>query len=94
MKLNTPTQKCCNIVLATLAALLMASPSVTAEDSDRETIQKLVQDSQRAGHIKHDLDKYMSMWTDDAKIIIGRSEKAGPYDVTIPRKEFEAAFCS
>lgn len=55
-----------------------------------EEIHKVVFEAQRAGHIRRDLAKYMSQWTDDARIVVGRSEQPGDYDWSLDRAQIEA----
>lgn len=69
----------------------LLSAMVAAEaDEEAAAVARLVQESQRAGFERHDFDKYLTLWADDAKVIVGRSEKPGAHDTTISRAQIEA----
>lgn len=79
---------------AIMISLAFVSQSAFAaaplDDADSTLIRRVVEQTQRAGHLRHDLDKYMSLWTADAKIIGGRSEERAAHDTTLSRKQIEA----
>lgn len=80
-------------VIVVLSLLVGFSPHVVvlgADGDEAASIRQLVQQSQRAGHLQHDLRKYMSLWSLDARIIVGRSEKPGPHDTAFDRSQIEA----
>jgi hypothetical protein len=62
--------------LSTLILFSLASVVVAADKDDAASVARLVQETQRAGFERHDFDKYMTLWADDAKIIVARSEKS------------------
>jgi tetratricopeptide (TPR) repeat protein len=61
-----------------------------ADKAEAERITGLVQEAQRAGFAKHDFKQYMTMWADDAKIIVGRFDKPDANDTTYNRTQIEA----
>ena len=70
--------------------VLVALTSVVRAD-ERRVVAKTVIGAQRAGIVHYDLKTYLKSWTDDAKIIGGRSESPGPYDFVIHRKQIESS---
>jgi hypothetical protein len=62
------------------------------EESAREeaAIIQLVQESQRLGIAGQDLAAFMRIWAEDARLVLGRSAKPGPYDEVIPIDRVEA----
>ena len=75
----------CSAVL--LFCLLFAQVLHADEEAD---ITKLVQDSQRAGFERHDISGYLSIWSKDARIVGGRSERPGRYETVLKRDQIEA----
>jgi hypothetical protein len=73
--------------LAALVLLVPNQPVQGAADTEEEKIIRLVQDSQRAGWEKHDYNKYMAIWADDARMVVGRSEKPGDWDFSYNRTQ-------
>lgn len=73
-----------------LVSSYAARAAAFSDDADSASIRRVVEETQRAGHQRHDLDKYMSLWATDAKIIGGRSEERGDYDTTLTRNQIEA----
>lgn len=55
-----------------------------------EEIHKVVFEARRAGQMRTDLTKYMSQWTDDARIIVARSEQPSELDWILDRTQIEA----
>ncbi len=55
-----------------------------------EEIHKVVFEAQRAGQLRTDLAEYMSQWTDDARIIVARSEEPSELDWSLDRAQIEA----
>jgi tetratricopeptide (TPR) repeat protein len=58
--------------------------------ADEETVQKLVVRALEADWERHDLDAYFAIWTDDCKLIRGRTEAPQKADVVFDRKKLEA----
>jgi hypothetical protein len=76
---------------STLIVLSLPWLVVAAADQDEAAaVARLVQETQRAGFERHDFDKYMTLWADDAKIIVARGEKPGRHDLTLSRAQIEA----
>jgi len=48
-----------------------------------EEIHKVVFDAQRAGQMRTDLATYMAQWTDDARVIVARSEQPSDLDYSL-----------
>jgi hypothetical protein len=57
---------------------------------DKEAILKLVQEAQRAGWLRHDIDAYMRQWAKDAKLVHGRSQRPSRYDVVFSYDKLKA----
>ena len=74
-----------------LGMLLAAGCAGPAQD-DPEGLKlaKMIQDSQQEGFGKHDLKKYLSIWSDDAKLIEGRTAKPDKYDTVLTLAQLEA----
>lgn len=53
-------------------------------------LAKMIQESQQAGFERHDLETFLSIWTDDARWIHGRTEKADKNDTVLTRAQMEA----
>jgi hypothetical protein len=53
-------------------------------------LAKMVQECQKAGYEKHDLESYLSIWSADAKRIEGRTETPDKYDTVLTRAQLEA----
>jgi tetratricopeptide (TPR) repeat protein len=77
-------------ILLLPVALSLSGVGLTEAADEAEAISRLVQESQRAGFERHDFDKYMAIWSDDAKIILGRSEKPDAHDTTYTRAQIAA----
>jgi hypothetical protein len=75
---------------STLIVLSLASHVVAVDKDEAAAVARLVQETQRAGFERHEFDKYMTLWADDAKIIVARSEKPGRHDMTLSRAQIEA----
>jgi tetratricopeptide (TPR) repeat protein len=74
-----------------VAALLAAGCGApTKDDADGAALAKRIQESQKAGFEKHDLKAYLSIWTNDAKVIEGRAETPDKYDTVLTRDQVEA----
>src|ERR1043166_4483978 len=58
-----------------------------ATSSETDAITKLVQDSQRIGHERHDYAAFMGIWADDAKVICGRMSEPDKYDTVFSRDQ-------
>lgn len=65
-------------------------PGPAAQQKEEAALAELVQQSQKAGQEKHDLAKWLAPWARDAKIIGGRSEKPGMYDVVLTWPQIKA----
>jgi hypothetical protein len=59
-------------------------------DDEGPKLATMIQQSQKAGFEKHDLKEYLSIWSDDVKMIQGRSEKSDKYDTVLTRAQIEA----
>ena len=59
-------------------------------DDEGPKLATMIQESQKAGFEKHDLKEYLAIWSDDAKLIEGRSEKPDKYDTALTRAQIEA----
>lgn len=76
----------------TLLAILQSLLSAAAQQSEEETaIIKLVQESQKAGREKGDAAKWLAPWAKDAKLIGGRTEKVGMYDLVLTWPQIKAS---
>jgi hypothetical protein len=53
-------------------------------------LAEMIQDALKAGHQRHDVETYLSIWSDNAKQIDGRTEKPDSYDTILTREQFEA----
>ena len=85
-----------SLSMVSLLIIMFAALSARAEDGpvgriklkgEAKQIADFVLESQVAGVRDRDAKAYMSIWADDAKLIIGRSKKTGPHDVTINRTQ-------
>jgi len=56
---------------------------------DKEAIEKVVFDAQRAGVERGDLQAYLAQWTKDARIIAGRGPIKGEFEITLDRQQIE-----
>lgn len=77
-----------------------AAPSVTPTTvsshgpepvSEAEVIVKTIEQAMRAGLQRHDLGAYMSLWADDATLVVARRETKGRYDLSLTRAQIEAS---
>jgi hypothetical protein len=66
-------------------------PEVVEENSARveqkregAAIVKMIQESQRQGLVGQDLEAFMRIWSEDARLVQGRGAEHGPYDEVIP----------
>src|SRR5262245_16583734 len=59
-------------------------------DATGADLAKKIQESQQAGFERHDLDAFLAIWADDAKRIVGRTEKPDKYDTVLTRAQLEA----
>ena len=57
---------------------------------DEQALIRFVEESQRACFVENDVDKYMAMWTEDARLVGGRGPEPGPHDLTLTRAQIEA----
>lgn len=81
------------VLIVVLWLLVAFRPQVVvlgAQGDEAALIRRMVRETQRAGHIQGDLRRYMSLWSSDARIIGGRSEKPGSYDTAMDRSQIEA----
>ncbi len=60
------------------------------EDAEAEAIRRTVFHAQRGGFERHELDGFMAQWTDDAQLVIRRTEKDDQYERVIHRSQIEA----
>lgn len=67
---------------------VMASSVAYADESS--TIRATVESAQRAGFQKHDLDSYLSLFSQDAVLIAQRQIVPGPYDRRFDRQTIAA----
>lgn len=58
---------------------------------ERERIELLVFNSQRAGFERHDVEAYLSIFAEDARMVAARGAQEGPYDWSMNRQAFEAS---
>ncbi|MCG8583263.1 MAG: nuclear transport factor 2 family protein, partial [Pirellulales bacterium] len=65
------------------AIAIFGFTAIVAVADDAAEIQKAVLDAQRAGFERHDYKRYMQQWADDAKLVLGRSDEEGKYDVIL-----------
>ena len=72
-----------------LNLLLIATLPLHQATDDTKAIVELVTKTQQAGVVKGDLKTYMSLWTHDARIVGGRSNKPGKYDIILNRQQIE-----
>src|SRR5262245_8641166 len=74
-----------------LLALSAPATAVALPEQDAGAeLAKMVQEAQKAGIERHDLRQYLSVWSDDAKRIEGRTEQPDTYDAVLPRAQLEA----
>lgn len=75
-----------------LVALALALPAckgapppaaAAADPADAQAIERVVLESMQAGFARRDVDGYMAAWAPDGRVISGRTEAPGPYDVTL-----------
>jgi hypothetical protein len=59
-------------------------------NATQREVERTVFDAQRAGFEQRDLAGYMAAWAEDARLVAGRTERAGPHDVTLTRSQIEA----
>ncbi|MDE0866981.1 MAG: DUF1559 domain-containing protein, partial [Rubripirellula sp.] len=69
----------------------LVSASHAVGDKDRTAIRDITFLPQQAVETGHDLDAWRKQWAEDARIVRGRDEKPGPYDV-VRTLEQEIAF--
>lgn len=69
-----------------------ATNTRASEDSDatEDEIIELVRDSMVAGFADHDIEGYLEIWSDEARLVGGRGPAAAPTDVVLSRKQIEA----
>ncbi len=73
--------------------LLCIASAATAEDADPAThkaIQERVTQTQQAGYERHDLPRYLSLFSDDVRVTVGRTATPDKLDVTIDRQQLVA----
>ncbi len=70
-------------------AVLLLLPLV-AHAGDKDDIIRLVQDAQRAGFERHDLDGYMAMWAKDATLVGHRVRGGDAHDFTLTYAQIQA----
>jgi hypothetical protein len=73
-----------------LGTVLFLLAPTAGEKADIEAIKKTVFDAQLAGWERHSIGPYMAQWSDDARVIVGRSENPGKYDLVLSRDQLEA----
>jgi hypothetical protein len=84
-----------SVALITLTAgWVSAAPTRTkvaaaATAAQQEAIIKLVQHSQRAGWLRHDLKGYLAPWAKKARLVIGRTGKPSRLDVVLPYRKLK-----
>jgi hypothetical protein len=61
-----------------------------AESSAVEAVKQAVMTAEQAGSVRHDLRRYMELWTADYRVASGRGEAPGPYDIGMDRAGLEA----
>lgn len=83
------------VALITLnAGWVSAAPKTTkvaaaATAAQQEAIIKLVQSSQRAGWLRHDVEGYLAPWAKNARLVIGRTRKPSRMDVVLPYRKLK-----
>lgn len=80
----------CNLVsvLVVLGCPLIVGGCSNSPDEAAE-IAEMVQESQRGGYERHDVEAYMAIWAADAKLISARSSQPDKYDVEATRSQLE-----
>lgn len=76
------------LTVVALVLSIATAPAAAADDEQALILQ--VKTAQRAGLQHHDLAGYMALWTDDARIVSGRSAARGPHDLTLTRAQIGA----
>jgi hypothetical protein len=73
-----------------LASLVTGCDAPTKDDSAGVALAKMIQESQKAGFEKHDLKAYLAIWSNNAKVIEGRTETPDKYDTVLTLEQVEA----
>ena len=77
----------CMMMLLSLLNRAQAEDPPSPEEIER--IVEFVQQTQKAGYEKHDLETYLSSWAENATFVGGRNSKPHQYDITLSRQQIE-----
>jgi tetratricopeptide (TPR) repeat protein len=80
------------VCMIAMGLLVTGCETQAKNDAAGEDLAKMIQESQQAGFERHDLEAFLTIWTDDARWSEGRTEKADKYDTVLTRGQIEATY--
>jgi hypothetical protein len=85
-----PSQMCLRQYEMCEAGTCVVSETPSARLVEREAVLRLVDEGQRAGWERHDLEGYMAQWASEARLVAGRAPEPGPHDWSLQREAIRA----